>query len=106
MPADPDRGQPTYFYPRRQQFVYRVQVPKDWDKKDLVWTLTAAGKTEKAYGSLAAIYEIDRELMVKNLGRAGANLDVVNRDQPPSVSVQESRRSCSRNGNADGRGDR
>jgi hypothetical protein len=84
----PDRGQPTYFYPRRQQFVYRVQVPKDWDKKDLVWTIASAGKVEKAYGSLAAIYEIDRELVVKNLGRAAANLDVVNRDQPPAVTVQ------------------
>ena len=38
-PGVPDQGQPTHFYPRRQQFVFKVRVPKDWDKKDLVWTL-------------------------------------------------------------------
>ena len=36
-----DQGQPTHFYPRRQQFVFKVRVPKDWGKKDLVWTLTS-----------------------------------------------------------------
>src|SRR6266568_1777058 len=25
-----DRGQPTHFYPRRQHFVFKVVVPKDW----------------------------------------------------------------------------
>src|SRR5262245_9534330 len=29
-PAGPDRGQPTHFYPRRNRFVFRVTVPKDW----------------------------------------------------------------------------
>src|SRR5262245_273587 len=32
-------GQPTYFLPRRQRFIYRVRVPKDFGKKELVWTL-------------------------------------------------------------------
>src|SRR5258708_14683714 len=27
-----DRGQPTHFYPRRQRFLFRSVVPKDWDK--------------------------------------------------------------------------
>ena len=27
-----DRGQPTHFYPRRQRFIFKVVVPKDWDK--------------------------------------------------------------------------
>src|SRR5271154_3107358 len=49
-PGDPDRGQPAHFYRRRQQFIFKVKVPKDWGKKDLVWTLTSRGKTEKAYG--------------------------------------------------------
>src|SRR5262245_47035930 len=44
--TDPDQGQPTHFYIRRQQFVFTVKVPKDWGKKDLVWTLTVGGKTE------------------------------------------------------------
>ena len=51
-PGPPDRGQPTYFLPRRQQWVFRVQVPKDWGQKDLVWTITAHGRTEKAYAQL------------------------------------------------------
>src|SRR5438067_662377 len=44
-PGAADQGQPTHFYPRRQQFVFKVRVPKDWGKKDLVWTLRANGKT-------------------------------------------------------------
>src|SRR5256712_13119893 len=36
-----DQGQPTHFYTRRQRFVFRVVVPKDWDRKRKVtWTLT------------------------------------------------------------------
>jgi hypothetical protein len=38
-PGIPDQGQPTHFYRRRQQFVFKVRVPKDWGRKDLVWTL-------------------------------------------------------------------
>jgi len=39
-----DRGQPTHFYPRRQRFLFRVVVPKDWDKQQkVVWTLTSRG---------------------------------------------------------------
>jgi hypothetical protein len=34
-------------------------VPKDWGKKDLVWTVTANGKTEKAYAWLQPEWEID-----------------------------------------------
>src|SRR5271165_5953395 len=54
-PGDPDQGQPTHFYRRRQQFIFKVKVPKDWGKKDLVWTLTSRGKTENAYGTLSPI---------------------------------------------------
>src|SRR5579862_7256818 len=35
-PPWPDRGQPTHFYPRRNRFVFRVRVPKDWGDKDVV----------------------------------------------------------------------
>src|SRR5262252_1587021 len=30
-----DQNQPAHFYARRQQFVFKVRVPKDWGKKDL-----------------------------------------------------------------------
>jgi hypothetical protein len=39
-PGGPDRGQPTRFLPRRNRFVFRVRVPKDWGDKELIWTLT------------------------------------------------------------------
>jgi hypothetical protein len=29
-PGDIDRGQPTYFLPRRQSFIFRAKGPKDW----------------------------------------------------------------------------
>ena len=48
-PGGPDQGQPTRLLPRRNRFVFRVRVPKDWGQKELVWTLTTKGKTEKAY---------------------------------------------------------
>ena len=47
-PGGPDQGQPTRLLPRRNRFVFRVRVPKDWGQKELVWTLTTKGKTEKA----------------------------------------------------------
>src|SRR5713101_1739027 len=48
-PGLPDQGQPTHFYLRRQEFVFKVKVPKDWGDKDLIWTLASHGKVEKAY---------------------------------------------------------
>ena len=51
-PEPADRGQPTHFYPRRQQFMFKVRVPATFGKQQLVWTLTRAGKTEKAVGKL------------------------------------------------------
>ena len=46
-PGPPDRMQPTYFLPRRQPWVFRVQVPGDWGQQELVWTITAHGRGEK-----------------------------------------------------------
>lgn len=55
-----DRGQPTHFYPRRQQFVFKVDLPKDWDKdKKLTWTVTAHGRTSKAVGWMQPQWEVD-----------------------------------------------
>ena len=51
-PGGPDRGQPTHFYPRRNMFLFTVQVPEDFGDKELVWTLTTNGRTERAYGTL------------------------------------------------------
>ena len=58
-PGGPDRGQPTFFYTRTNRNLFLVPVPKDWGKKELIWTITANGKTEKAYGWLQPEWEID-----------------------------------------------
>jgi hypothetical protein len=64
-----DLGQPTHFLPRRQAFVFKVDVPADWPAdKDLVWTLTANGTTLKAFGSLWPVWEIDEQTMSANNG--------------------------------------
>jgi hypothetical protein len=83
-PRTPDEGQPTHFYPRRQQFMFRVKVPADWGKKDLVWTITAHGRTEKAYGSLWPVWEIDRNMYQQNRGGPG---ELGEGDEPPSIAL-------------------
>jgi hypothetical protein len=83
-PGDPDRGQPTYFLPRRQSFVFRVEVPKDWGQKELVWTITAHGRAEKAYGQLTPEEEIS-ERMIMTRGNLSPGEDDPN--QPPTVSI-------------------
>lgn len=71
-PGAPDQGQPTHFFPRRNRFVFRVPVPKDFGNKELVWTLTSHGKTERAYAMLKPDYFIDDVVLQNNLGGGGA----------------------------------
>ena len=49
-PGGPDRGQPTHFYPRRNMFLFTVEVPADFGDDEVIWTLTTNGRTERAYG--------------------------------------------------------
>lgn len=44
-PGGPDRGQPTYFLPRRQWGVFTITVPKDFGDQKLTWTIVANGQT-------------------------------------------------------------
>lgn len=71
-PGPLDRGQPTHFYVRRQSFVFRVTVPADWGKKDLVWTVNHGGKALTAFGSLAPNWGLDEGVWRANRG-AGIN---------------------------------
>jgi hypothetical protein len=80
-PGEPDQGQPTHFYPRRQQFVFKVRVPSDWGDKDLIWTVTHNGRTDKAYGSLWPVWEINRDVMRLNRG-SGSSQGYVDNQQP------------------------
>jgi hypothetical protein len=84
-PGGPDQGQPTRFMPRRNQYVFRVRVPNDFGKKELIWTLTAHGQTERAYATLKPEYIIDRDLeMANSAGGAGR---VPSSNQTPTVRV-------------------
>ena len=65
-PDGPDRGQPAHFYPRRGKFVFKVPVPADFGDNELVWTLTAHGKTEQAYATLHPEYIIDKRITMMN----------------------------------------
>jgi hypothetical protein len=70
-PGGPDLGQPTNFFPRRNRFAFQVRVPKDFGNKEIVWTLTSRGKTEKAYGTLKPDYVLDDTSIMSNIGTGG-----------------------------------
>lgn len=65
-PGPADQGQPAHFLPRRNRYVFRVKVPKDFGNKEVVWTVTANGKTEKAYATLKPEYVSDPRVMMIN----------------------------------------
>ena len=70
-PGGPDQGQPTHFYPRRNRFVFRIRVPADFGDRELVWTLTTNGRTERAYATLKRDYFIDDLVIQANYGAGG-----------------------------------
>lgn len=57
-PGPADRGQPTYFYPRRQTGVFAVVVPADFGEQQLTWSLTANQVTIAIPGHLRPEWEI------------------------------------------------
>jgi len=78
-----DRGQPTHFYPRRQRFIFKIVVPKDWDKqRRVVWTLTAHGRTNQAKGWLQPEWELNSGIVSENNGGGALNPD----NKPPVVT--------------------
>jgi len=70
-PGGPDQGQPTHFLPRRNRFLFRIRVPKDFGTKELVWTLTSHGKTERTYATLKPDYFMDDIVIQNNTGAGG-----------------------------------
>jgi hypothetical protein len=83
-PGPVDRGQPTYFLPRRQSFLFRVQVPKDWGQKELVWSLTAHGRTEKAFAALLPEEEITERMIMTRGGLFPGDDDP---NKPPQITI-------------------
>jgi hypothetical protein len=86
-PEPIDRGQPTHFYPRRQQFMFKVRVPANFAKQQLVWTLTRAGKTEKAVGKLDLEWEISQIVYSQNRRGLGSDAVVAPPNRPPTIGV-------------------
>jgi hypothetical protein len=88
-PGPADQGQPAYFYPRRNRFSFRVKVPKDFGTKELVWTLTANGKTYKAYGSLKEDYFVDNMIFTSEIGAIGAGVSspAIRANKPPQAEA-------------------
>src|SRR5262245_38196557 len=84
-PGGPDRGQPTCFLPRRQGWVYRVRVPKDFGKQTMTWTITANGKTQKAYGELTNPVEEITERIIMTRGNLNPGVDDPNK--PPALTI-------------------
>jgi hypothetical protein len=83
-PGTSDQGQPTYFLPRRHAWVFRVNVPFDFGNKEVIWTITVNGHSEKAYGHLYPSEEI-LERLVQTHGNLSPGLDDPNK--PPSISI-------------------
>jgi hypothetical protein len=93
-PGAPDEGQPTHFLPRRNRFVFRVQVPAGFNAKDeLVWTLTTHGVTEKAFASLREDYKVDDVVKASETGALGAGTSSpeIRSNKPPVVKIDGSK---------------
>lgn len=88
-PGGPDRGQPTHFFPRRNKFVFTVNVPKDFGSKELIWTLIVNGKAEKAYATLKPDYALDKYLIQVNSSMSFSEL--YSKNQAPVVRLDGER---------------
>ncbi len=82
-PGGPDRGQPGHFFPRRNPKAFGVTVPKDFGKKELVWTITFRGRALKAIGWLQPEWEIP----APGVGRDGS-APVNDGNQPPTLTLE------------------
>jgi hypothetical protein len=90
-PGGPDQGQPTHFLPRRNRFTFRVRVPKDFGDKEMVWTLTTKGKTEKAFASLKTDYFMDDVVIASETGALGAGTSSpeIRANKRPDVKIEQ-----------------
>jgi hypothetical protein len=84
-PGGPDQGQPTHFYPRRNRFIFRIRVPKDF-QKELVWTLAVHGKTERAYATLGTDFFLDNVSKMAEIGISSRGPEI-RADIPPVLDI-------------------
>ena len=86
-PGDVDRGQPTYFQTRRNWYVFRVRVAKDFGNNELVWTVTANGKSERAYATLKPDYILDNSVIFHT--NSGVPMTAkTEHNQPPVLKLE------------------
>lgn len=90
QPGGPDRGQPTHFFPRRSQFVFKVRVPANFGNQEIVWTLTSNNATEKAFATLRPAYAVDETVMMANFGAGGQTgfHPTMMGNKPPKVTLE------------------
>lgn len=86
-PGPQDQGQPTHFYPRRQQFMFKVRVPSDFGKKELVWTITRNGRTEKAYATLLMEEQLTDVVISENRGGLANDSVTAPPNKPPTITI-------------------
>ena len=72
----------TIIYSRGQNV-----APADFGDGEIVWTVTAHGKTGSAYGSLRVDYVVDGLMKMMDIGGLGVT-DVERRNQPPVVAIE------------------
>jgi len=89
-PGLPDQRQPTRFLPRRNRFVFKVRVPSDFGTKELVWTVTTRGKTERAYATLRPDYFLDTVTIMSERGAIGGGFTdpVIRANKAPVLKVE------------------
>jgi hypothetical protein len=98
-PGGPDRGQPTHFYPRRNPFLFTINVPKDFGARELTWTITTHGKPERAYASLKTDYQIDNQVISTEIGGDFGSLrDELRTNIAPELRVEGEKRRTARVG--------
>jgi len=86
--ATADHGQPTHFYPRRNPFLFTIEVPADFGEQEVVWTLTSHGRINRVYATLSADYRMDPQVMSTEVGGAFGSLDDRLRTNiPPELTV-------------------
>lgn len=84
-----DQGQPTHFYPRRNPFLFTIDVPADFGEKEMVWTLKSRGKTIRAFGTLSPDYRIDPQVISTEVGgNFGSLADSLRTNIAPELRVE------------------
>jgi hypothetical protein len=84
-----DQGQPTHFYPRRNPFLFTIEVPADFGEQELVWTLTTHGRKNRVFASLRADYRMDPQVMSTEVGGSYGSLDDrLRTNLPPELQVE------------------